>query len=282
VRPMDDIDLLIRREKVQSALPTLLALEYEAAGVEAQPGAAMEFENEIVLSNPGATNTTIELHWGLVDSPYYQQKLHLEWFWESAVEPHPRPSFLRGEGGRVLGVEALTLYLCAHLALHHQGYGLRWLHDIAEVLSCYRDRIDWGLLLAKASETDLVLPLQQILPRVVEGWNVPMPPGIPARLQQMQPSAEEARVFNWLSAGRRPVAQRFWADLVSMPGWRPRVRYGLGNLFPSAHYMRHRYNLRYGFLLPFSYPYRWLVGLRSAMPRVEKRRGEGETRRRGD
>jgi hypothetical protein len=256
-RPMGDIDLLVRREEVQSALSVLTTLGYKTAGVETQPGTAVEFENEVVLTNPSAHNITVEVHWGLVDSPHYQQKLDMAWFWERA-----RPAQGNASGALVLEAEAQMLHLCAHLALHHQGHGLLWLHDIAEVTHFYQDRLDWDLLLAKAAEYDLVLPLQQILLRVAEGWDVPLPAGIEERLQRMRPSAEETRVFNWLSAGRRPVAQRFWADLASMAGWDQRLRYGLGNLFPSPQYMRHRYNIQHRFLLPLYYPYRWLVGLR--------------------
>jgi hypothetical protein len=47
-----------------------------------------------------------------------------------------------------------------------------------------------------------------------------------------------------------------------MPGWRQRVRFARTNLFPSAAYMRQRYQIKHPLLLPLYYPYRWLRGLR--------------------
>ncbi len=79
----------------------------------------------------------------------------------------------------------------------------------------------------------------------------------------MRASQAEVRVHRWLTAQQRPVAQRFWADLASMPGWRPRLHYALANLLPSATYMRQRYGFRQPWLLPLYYLYRYALGIRS-------------------
>jgi hypothetical protein len=267
LRPMTDLDLLIRREDLPPIVDLLVQEGYGVdAALDAHEGMGAEYENELILKKPGLTSLMVELHWTLLDSPYYQDRLPMDWFWDTAQPSHSPLPLLAGDGVRVLGPGALVLYLCAHLALHHAGDGLLWLHDIAEVLHHYRDELDWDLLLAKAAEFDLVLPLQQVLPHAVEGWGAPAPPWALVRLAALRPSPEETRVFGWLSAGRRPVAQRFWADLASMPGWRQRIHYGLGSVFPSGAYMIRRYRIRHPFLTPVYYPYRWLRGLLGALP----------------
>jgi len=267
VRPMADFDVLVRPEDVEAALAALAQRGYHGVEGETQAGAAIAFESQIALSRPGPVETIIEIHWSLLDSPHHQHTLPMAWFWDTAAVVE-----VEGSQTRVLGPEALLLHLCAHLALHHHGTGLLWLHDVAEVLHLHEDRLDWDLLLAKAAQCDLVLPLQQVLPRVAEEWGVPVAHEIQERLRDLKPTPEEARIFNWLTATRRPVAQRFYADLASMPGWRARLRYAAGNLFPSAAYMRRRYDIRHVVLLPLYYPYRWLVGLRSAVRLLDKRR----------
>ncbi len=262
VRPMADLDLLVARGDMGRAVLLMEGLGYRTIGLETHPGSAIEYENEVALARPGGAGTMVELHWSLLDSPHHQRRMAMDWFWASAERPHPPSPLLRGEGLRVLGPEALLLHLCAHLALHHRGEGLLWLHDIAEVLHFYCDRLNGDLLLAKAAEYDLVLPLQGTLPRVAEGWGAPLPDDFLRRLARLQPSPAEVRVFRRLTAAERPVAFRFWADLAAMDGWRARLRYGLGNLFPSPAYMRGRYGIRHGWLLPLYYPYRWWVGLR--------------------
>jgi hypothetical protein len=270
VRPMADLDLLVRREQVTMAVQALGATGYSAIDAEAHPGMALEYENEILLGKPGGLPIPLEIHWSLLDSPHHQARIYMEWCWETAFNPglaDEKPSgvatpLLRAGQPRVLGPEAHLLHLCAHLAFHHRSQGLLWLHDIAEVLHFYRERLDWDLLLTKAAEFDVLLPLQTILPCVVEDWNAPLPASALDRLGRLEPSREEKRAFDRLTAIQQPVAKRFWADLSGMPGWRRRLRYGVGSMFPSPGYMRQRYEIRSKWLLPVYYPYRWLVGMR--------------------
>jgi hypothetical protein len=84
------------------------------------------------------------------------------------------------------------------------------------------------------------------------------------RLQALQPSPREARVFGWLTEPDRSVARRLWVDLASLPSWSRRLAFAWINLFPSAAYMRHRYGIRHPLLVPLYYPYRWLRALAGA------------------
>ncbi len=123
------------------------------------------------------------------------------------------------------------------------------------------------MLLQKGREYDLVLSLQDILTKVTLLWDIVLPPGVLARVNAAQPSSRERQIFNWLTAPERPVAQRFWADLASSGSWRHRLAFAWQNLFPSADYMRRRYAISRSLLLPFYYPYRWLLGLTSTFRR---------------
>jgi hypothetical protein len=260
LRPMADLDLLLRQEQMAAALRVLAAAGYVPVRPETRAGLAIEYENELLLQKPDSSSIPLELHWSLFDSPHHQRLIPMGWWWQSAVPVQPELF-----SAHILGPEAQVLHLCAHIVLHHQGRGLRWLHDIAEVIYFYQDRLDWDLLLSRAVEYDLLLPLQQILPRVVEGWGTPLPAGIRERLQGLKPSPAEMRVFRRLTASERPVARRFWDDLSAMPGWKRRLRYGLGSLFPTPDYMRRRYSLRHPMLLPLAYAWRWLIGAGSGL-----------------
>lgn len=260
VRPMCDLDLLVHASDVPAAREALAELGYVPRGVETRAGDALAYENELALCKPGSTDTVLELHWGLLDSPYYQHKLPMAWFWESALAVR-----LGDTPARVLGPEAQVLYLCAHLVLHHQGGSRLWLHDVAEVVTFYRESLDWAEVLARAQAYDLVLPLQHVLSDLASQGCVPLPSHLLAQLRALRPSLEEARVFAWLTAEERPVAYRLWADLSSMAGWKRRLRYAWNNVFPSLGYMRHRYRFSHPAGLLVYYPYRWLLGAKSAL-----------------
>lgn len=256
LRPMADCDLLVRPADLPRAQATLIAAGYRPVADEPHPGDLARFESQMALRKEGPLPARIELHWHLLDSPYYQARLSADWFWAGAEEfrigavpargPAPTPNLL---------------YLAAHLALHHRLAGLMWWYDIAALLHTCGDRVDWEALLDQAEACDLVLPLQQVLPVIAQHWAVAVPTAVLARLAALRPSAGEARVHAWLTAEQRPVIQRFWADLAGLNGWAERLRFAYHHLFPLPAYMRRRYRLASLLLLPLAYPYRWARGL---------------------
>lgn len=262
LRSMGDVDLLVREGDVPAAVGTLEALGYEHLRAETHPGVILTYENEVALVKPGEVEVPIEVHWSLFDSPYYQYRVAMDWFWQTAL-----PVRIGETDAWMLGPGAQVLHLCAHLLLHHGGGEpwLLWLYDVAEVSAFYEAAIDWGEVLARAQAYDLVLPIQQILPRVAEDWHAPVPRSVLDELNALCPTSDEERVFAQLVAARRPVAHRFWADLVGIPNWGMRLRFAWNHLFPSVAYMQHRYRIPSRCLVPLYYPYRWFLGLWSAV-----------------
>lgn len=258
VRPMVDMDILVRGADVQKALDLLSSLNYIAVDPETHPGTLLEFESELLMHKVEQFDIALELHWSLLDSPHYQQKIDMRWFWQTAA-----PAQFNGKPGLVLGAEALLLHLCSHIMLHHRGKGLLWLHDVAEVLARFGESLEWETLLNKAQDYDLVLSLQRIIPMVNREWQIGLAQSVLDGLNALQPSDRERQVFNWLTSAERPVAQRFWVDLATSSSWQRRFTYARQNLFPSSSYMRKRYEIRSSLLLPFYYPYRWLLGIQS-------------------
>ncbi|MBN1401833.1 MAG: nucleotidyltransferase family protein [Anaerolineae bacterium] len=256
LRPMGDVDLLVQRRDVRSALELLTSLEYTV--VRSQPNESMmlTYENAITLRHTGPQGNEVELHWSLFDSPYYQHRISTDWLWQTAV-----PAQIGEARALILSPEAQILHLCGHLVLHHRGHGLLWHHDIAQVMDRFADDLDWAALLERMHQYDLVLPLQQVLPSLASGWGVPVPADCLARLEAQVPSVSERRVHASLTQGRTSVARRLWADLKSMPDWSLRLRYAWASLFPPPAYMQERYRIDHLYLLPLYYPYRWLVGL---------------------
>ena len=262
VRPMVDLDLLVRQEDVLTALRVLSALGYEPAHAEHRAGYLFAYKNEMMLVKPGELRAPIEIHWSLFGPLYYQQAVPMDWFWQTALPVH-----IGDASAWMLSPEAQVLHLCAHMPLQHSGEGelrLLWLHDVAEVIAFYQEQIDWDQVLARARAYDLVLPVQQILIRVGDEWQAPIPPAVLERLRALRPSRDEERVFAWLTSAHRS-AQRFWVDLASMPGWGPRLRFAWCIFFPSAGYMQRCYRIPRRFLVPLYYPYRWFMGLRDTL-----------------
>ncbi|MEP7359193.1 MAG: nucleotidyltransferase family protein, partial [Anaerolineales bacterium] len=205
----------------------------------------------------------VEMHWSLFDSPHYQNRLGLDWFWQARQRV-----VIDGVPASVPEPGAHLLYLAGHLWLHHQGQGLLWWNDLAELAAGSQGTLDWEQVLGWAPACDLVLPLQQVAAGLAGEWAVPFPKLALARLLALRPSAAEQRVFARLTSAERSAGRRLWVDLATMPGWGRRMRFAWSNLWPSPAYMRMRYNIRHGLLTPLYYPYRWLLGIRSALWKV--------------
>jgi hypothetical protein len=255
LRPMVDVDVLVHAADRLEARAVLERLGYALSRAETRPGVLTAHESEIELRKPGPHGAAVDLHWSLFDSPHHQYRVDMAWFWRTA-----EPATIGGAPARVLGPVAQLLHLSGHLVLHHQGRGLLWWHDLAEVVHTDGARLDWDTLLAGAREFDLQLPLRRVLVELAAHWEVPVPAPVLERLRTEHPSRAEARLVAQL--GTRPAAgRRFWIDLAGMRSWRSRWQFAAANLLPSAAYMRRRYGVRHTLLLPLYYPYRWLRGV---------------------
>jgi hypothetical protein len=262
LRPMADIDLLVAPPDAQRALSALAETGRRPEREELAPGMRLRFDNEVALVAGDPLVTPIEIHWSLLDAPFYQARLDQGWLWSTAAQ-----ATLAGRAAQVLGPEAELMYLCAHVALHHGGHGLLWHHDVAERVHCAGAGLDWPLLLARAAAADLLLPLQTVLARVARDWGTCPPAAAWAQLLAMRPSAAETRVFARRRAAGRAVAARFADDVAELPTWRQRLAFATRNLLPGPAYMRARYGVRHPLALALAYPYRWGLGLRSLIGR---------------
>jgi hypothetical protein len=260
LRPLRDLDILVHSETLPIVLGTLKESGYVSPKVETRPGTTVAYESQMMFVRREQLRTQLEIHWSLIDSPHYQHHLSLDWFWQTA-----RPLEISRVSTLMLGPEALVLYLCAHLLLHHGGNDLLWLNDIAEVIRHYRAELDWDELMERAQLYGLVIPLQQILTRVASDWSAPISANVIERLVALPVSREEMRAFKLFRAQAQPPTQRLLADLASIPSWRQRLVFGWSNIFPSRDYMRQRYHTSNPLLLILSYPYRWFLGVRHAL-----------------
>lgn len=267
LRPMVDLDLLLHTADVHAAIDLLRPLGYAPEKTDLRAGATLDFENEIMLRRSEPPGGMLEIHWSLFDSPHHQTRMDPTWFWQTAS--------MRQVGQAatlVLGPEAQLLHLCGHLWLHHRRQPkLLWQHDIAALLAHDAAVIDWELVMARAQQYDLVLPLQNILALLAQEWEPPLSPQILARIIALQPSGAERHALASIDTAQESVAGRFWTDLAGQRSWRAQLSYAWANLFPSTAYMRHRYAISAPWLTPVYYPYRWLRGAHSLLlPRKPK------------
>ena len=160
LRPMGDIDLLVRPGDVSAVMRRLADAGYHTPlYLEPRRRMPVEYDNEIAVFKPGDARYRFDVHWGLLAALYYQDKMPPDWFWLTS-----QPLDEIGVPARSLGPEAQVLHLTAHWMLSHHGRGLRWGYDVGLVIWTYRRQIDWNLLCERAlGAYDLVLPVQRVV-----------------------------------------------------------------------------------------------------------------------
>jgi len=264
-RPMVDVDLLVRREQAQKLVAALSARDYQVVSREPRAGTRMEFGNQVALAHPGkAEYGCVALHWSLLDFPLYQRQLRMQDFWERAVVLRNE---IPGIDARVLGAEDLLVYLCGHLALHHQWSRLIWLCDIALLVARMGGALDWDRTCALARSAGLTLALRETLRRAAGELGTQIPDEVWTWLAAAPIGSAERYAWQELTQEGRGAGQSFWANLRAMQGTRARLSFALAHLLPSPRYMRMRYQLSSDGQLPAAYARRWARGLASLRPR---------------
>ena len=254
LRPMMDLDLLMP-SSYQMRVSDLLAQQGYSSPTELAKGFGERFSNYQGFERGGNRPSHLEIHWHLFKSPYYCERIPIDWFWDRTMEIS-----IGGARARVFDPNAQLVHLCAHFALHHQAARLLWSYDIARFLTRYGSKLDWSQVIDAAKRFGLSQAIELSLARVVETWQIPLPADVFQRLRAARPTLGQRIAFAMLTAPRGEA--RVILDTLSAPDLSGRLAFGLRHIFPSAEYMRERYRIREMRLLPLYYARRPADGAR--------------------
>ncbi len=208
-RPMNDIDILIRKRDLAECINVLERIGYTPTGYFCLDDQNIDTKHVPPMQKEGGA--MVEVHWTLLeeDEPF---TIDADALWERTV-----PARIANVDALALSVVDLVLHLCLHLAYqHYLDLGLRGLLDIALVIHKFRPEIDWQkliliarswgaervtLLALKLVETQLKVPIP------AELVNSLLPEGIPPSL------LEQARSQ---LLGRERFGDQLTPDLVKM------------------------------------------------------------------
>ncbi|HQN17839.1 MAG TPA: nucleotidyltransferase family protein [Syntrophobacteraceae bacterium] len=258
LRPMDDIDILCRREDDRQIRAKLAELGFHQKTVH--PSSFHEAFFAVDKGdhlNPfyGSKPLMVEVHFSIFPNvPHGFQ--HMDEVWERTVRVPPPTG---GPPVTSLAPADLLLYLCLHLQ-RHLRYGqcrLYWFCDIHEVIAHYRDAIEWGELFAMAERLAVAEQVKPVLSLLRRFWR--------SRVPEMEAPVEELDLADLL---RKPVVtnreksqeavirgQLYKLGMLGeLPGWRNRAYYLWKLLFPSRENVISRYR-------PRSAPALWLCRL---------------------
>ena len=190
LRPMNDIDLLVRKEDLVKIEKTLVEMDYYLDEGDRTKEWYREHYYQFVFRKhePTPTDIHIEMHWQL-ERPSKPFTIDTDGLWERAL-----PATIADVSARVLSPEDLLLHLCLHTCHHWFTFGVRPLCDIAETIRQYSQALDWGQMCTRASQwrvtpyVYLTLSLAEVLVEAA----VPT-----AALDALKPNDFDVRLLEW-------------------------------------------------------------------------------------
>jgi hypothetical protein len=229
LRPMSDVDLLVRRCDLERADGILHGLAFRPREHDRRIAA----DNYEFHYHAPDTGVLVELHWDIA-SPRYPFAIDPGELWASA-----RPCRIRGLETLALPPESLLLHISMHTAIHMFRFGIVTLCDIVEILARVGGAWSWDELerTARRWRVTRAAYMNLLLARRLLGAGVPE-----AVLDGLRPpdfteshyeTAREASLSIGAGADGGTALTPTFAEFWGQRGLRAKSRLFLGRVFPS-------------------------------------------------
>ncbi len=239
LRPVSDLDLLIPREQLADADAALrdtgFAMPLQA---EVWPGFAHKFSHEAqYVRRCGQRRPMgVDLHWQVSGAPQLWPLVGHDWF-DRAQEVS-----LNGRPMKIPAVEDLFLHLCVHEAIDHARDPVSLLFRRVDLFNIATlPGFSWSTLLDRARLNSLTGSLKTGIEFLTDLWPETVPVAVLQESRLSQASQAETDALRDKLAPTSPL--RPSPRLRWIPGFRDRVNYFCGKLFPSGAFLRAVYHL---------------------------------------
>lgn len=236
LRPMVDLDLLIRKADLPEVAAAMRGLGYTQSTED------LDHPFHVAYLDPNRT-AKLEIHWSLCPETSQAAALNVEDLWEGA-----RWEMLEGNKVRILRPEHLLLHICLHDAgQHFYLCGLRTMCDIDVILRRYGDEIDWGMVASQARQWGITKSsyLSLLLARELMDTDVPE-----KTLTALKPLNFRPENLSWATKAilaplsqDEPVSGSF-AEFWGADRFKHKMALLLENFFPPRETMARTYSVQ--------------------------------------
>lgn len=247
LRPMADIDLLVRPAERAAALEALRALGYRTPGAAADRLGASRSFAELVRDG-----TLIDLHWHIARYLRFEGVVQVD---HDGLWRRARPLVTPAGRSLALCPEDLLLHLVLHLTLGSDFGRVLWYADLDAVVRRFAAELDWERVVAEAGRWRIRALAGWTLGVVRESFDTPLPPGLVDRLGQgrlrraavarcvgtssppsLGPPLKDTRIYP-----AQTLLMDRSADALRVLGW---------TFFPSSTWLRLHYALEAAWKIP--------------------------------
>ena len=273
MRQMSDIDILAKKEDVENCRRILLNSGYKS--YERFKTNFIKDHLEVKHIPPLVLNDiSIEIHLKVLPDDYHYN-VNIENYWENA-----KPVTINGTNTLALSPNDLLQHLCVHLD-HHFSKGKIQLFsfcDIAEVIKYYQNKIDWDLLEETCTRYNCTKNIFSLLFLTEKYFNVTLPDHIIRQAGRCIDAETEDLFILYLKGNGREIARKINNNnierLQKINGFTNKIKYLLGDTFPTRTFMKQRYLIKQKPLIYWYYLVRiksGVIGLFSHLLKSKRR-----------
>lgn len=259
LRPMGDLDLLVRREDIVTAVQVILRLGYAELD-DLVPGMNMKAGYNIKCRHVTLPDILVEVHWSLLAGDYDVRSPSVDFFWVETQQFSPKSKSIVPSNCLSFKPEINTIYLAAHMMLQHgpKSNRLIWLYDVYKTITDHNS-FNWNKFLVLTQQLKWEHLMYFTLYVVQDCFQVDVPNEVISSLSQLVQNSDHNRLDPDFLKQPRTRFSVEWQRLMALD-WRTRVELTRAFLFPSVTYMAWRYprlQTHSQLWLPFFYLYRW-------------------------
>lgn len=247
LRPMSDLDLLIKEKDLTKVKNELTGLMYSNTfHTKSYEQLQTVLSNEHLFLHKNK-EISIDLHWNILppESPY---NIDISKFWDNA-----KPINIANVEILTLAPEDLLQHLCLHLD-NHINYStpaaqhLKNYCDIAEVTMHYREIINWSYFLQSSKSYSIENPIYRGLSIADKYFEAFIPGDVLKALEPAKSNTSLKETFNGLmqdNLNKKNKWKRikFYMKLEKVNGIRNKLHLLSGYIFPSKEFMMYHYSI---------------------------------------
>lgn len=211
LRPMEDLDLMVRASDLDGTVQVLRDAGYR----EAWHGFP-DFEREDGLID-------VDLHTGLIHGGLLPTRREVQGIQTDVLWTAAQPASIGGAPALVLAPHHQLFHLCSHLLYHHGLQGLLWHADVLALVGRHPDLLSADLLNRLAAESPGGRALYYGLASCHARLGLILPSGLLEAVRPRDLTGLEAWLRPWATSGRLPWFFRYYFVLRGLPTTRQRA-----------------------------------------------------------
>lgn len=244
LRPIGDIDLLIKREELGKIDKVLKQLGFSSPfnWKDYKDICISKYLNSLYyLKGQGKIPIIIHLHWHIINTTVpanlYGDKIEMDKFWEGAEE-----TTIAGVKSLIMAPHHLLIHLSEHILRHSYDRYILFC-DIYEAVNYYKKRLDWDLLAQDSIKFNLNKPVYYSLYFTSKFLEAGIPKGTLDILKPSHFNRGEKKIQSLIENNRNFPGLKYFMLFCLNEKFIEKVKFIIRSIFPPKEILALRYEI---------------------------------------